>query len=163
LYVAGEGPLQKRDAQGNWSLLAELRGSAVALDTTGDLYVAGASQLQMEDTRASWSVALLPGEVAALAVDMARNVYVALSATGLAGEAVGSLYVADYYFPSQAAADGRVRKRDTQGNWSLLGAGEGTAPGQFHGRPGGLAVDGAGNLYVADTGNNRMQKYTPGP
>jgi tripartite motif-containing protein 71 len=240
LYVAGEGPLQKRDAQGNWSLLAELRGSAVALATTGDLYVAGASQLQMEDTRASWSVALLPGEVAALAVDMASNVYVALSApglggllkrdaqgtltvlaaggqadgqvyvatalavdaadnlyvadslngrvqkrdaqgywtvlpaegadpgqgrytTGLAADAEGSLYVADYYFPSQGAAYGRVRKRDTQGNWSLLGAGEGTAPGQFHGRPGGLAVDGAGNLYVADTGNHRVLKYTPGP
>jgi hypothetical protein len=25
------------------------------------------------------------------------------------------------------------------------------------------AVDPAGNLYVADTGNNRVQKYTPAP
>ena len=28
--------------------------------------------------------------------------------------------------------------------------------------PSGLAVNGAVNLYVADTGNNRVLKYTPG-
>jgi hypothetical protein len=27
----------------------------------------------------------------------------------------------------------------------------------------GVAVDGAGNLYVADGANNRVQKYTPSP
>jgi hypothetical protein len=67
-------------------------------------------------------------------------------------------YVADYTFPDQGAAYGRARKRDVSGNWSLLGAGEGSAPGQLHGRPAGLAVDGAGNLYVADTGNHRVLK-----
>jgi hypothetical protein len=29
--------------------------------------------------------------------------------------------------------------------------------------PFGLAVDGAGNLYVVETGNHRVLKYTPGP
>ncbi len=240
LYVAGEGPLQKRDAQGNWSLLSELGGSTVAVDLEGTLYVAEGSQLWKRDERANASVAPVPGEVAALAVDSARNLYVAVSApglggllkrdtlgnwtvlaaggqaagqvyvptalavdgadhlyvadsvngriqqwdgqgnwsalptegsdpgrgrytTGLAVDAVGNLYVADYYFPNQGAAYGRVRKRDAQGNWSLLGGGEGIAPGQFHGRPAGLAVDAAGNLYVADPSNNRMQVYTPGP
>jgi tripartite motif-containing protein 71 len=35
---------------------------------------------------------------------------------------------------------------------------EGSGDGQF-GEPGGIAVDGAGNVYVADTGNNRVQKF----
>jgi hypothetical protein len=38
----------------------------------------------------------------------------------------------------------------------------GTAIGQVN-SPSDFAVDGAGNLYVADTGNNRVLKYTPGP
>jgi DNA-binding beta-propeller fold protein YncE len=29
--------------------------------------------------------------------------------------------------------------------------------------PAGLVADAGGNLYVADTGNNRVLKYTPGP
>jgi tripartite motif-containing protein 71 len=35
----------------------------------------------------------------------------------------------------------------------------GTGNGQFN-NPNGIAVDSAGNVYVADTGNNRVQKFT---
>lgn len=38
--------------------------------------------------------------------------------------------------------------------WGTTGSG----PGQFSG-PAGVAVDGAGDVYVADTGNNRVQKF----
>lgn len=40
--------------------------------------------------------------------------------------------------------------------------GNGTADGQFSG-PQGIAVDSAGNVYVADTNNNRIQKFTLSP
>lgn len=36
--------------------------------------------------------------------------------------------------------------------------GEGTAPGKFV-KPRGIATDSSGNFYVADTGNNRIQKF----
>jgi DNA-binding beta-propeller fold protein YncE len=39
--------------------------------------------------------------------------------------------------------------------WGTLGA----ADGQFN-SPQGVAVDGSGHVYVADTGNNRIQKFT---
>jgi tripartite motif-containing protein 71 len=40
-------------------------------------------------------------------------------------------------------------------NWGSLGSGD----GQFN-TPIDVAVDGSGNVYVADTGNNRIQKFT---
>jgi hypothetical protein len=43
-------------------------------------------------------------------------------------------------------------------NWSVI-APAGTGLGQVR-VPWYLAVDGAGNLYVADTGNSRVQEYT---
>ena len=55
----------------------------------------------------------------------------------------------------------RTQKRDAQGHWSII-ATRGDAPDQVD-EPTARAVDGAGNLYAADTGNNRVQKYTPAP
>jgi tripartite motif-containing protein 71 len=44
------------------------------------------------------------------------------------------------------------------GQWQVL-AGDHTAPGTFNG-PTGLAIDADGNVYVADSGNHRVQKLS---
>ncbi len=68
------------------------------------------------------------------------------------------------YFPEEFApadiVDGQepleAPKADSEGRFTL---GErGTGPGRFI-KPVGLAVDGEGNLYVADSGNHRIQKF----
>jgi DNA-binding beta-propeller fold protein YncE len=43
------------------------------------------------------------------------------------------------------------------GGWGSFGSGD----GQFYG-PEGIAHDAAGNIFVCDTGNNRVQKFTAG-
>jgi sugar lactone lactonase YvrE len=74
-------------------------------------------------------------------------------------DAVGNLFVADYY-------NNRVRKVDTSG---LITSVAGTANQGFSGDggaavnaslkwPSGVAVDAAGNLFLADSGNNRVRK-----
>jgi uncharacterized repeat protein (TIGR01451 family) len=52
-----------------------------------------------------------------------------------------------------------VRKYSSSGDSLMQIGGAGTAPGQFQ-QPEGIAVDASGNMYVADTGNNRLQKLS---
>jgi len=64
---------------------------------------------------------------------------------------LGSILLLMATLPSPAAA--QVPPYITQ--WG----GGGSGPGQFNG-PGGIAVDVDGNVFVADYGNNRVQKFT---
>ncbi|WP_454828475.1 gluconolaconase [Pseudoxanthomonas wuyuanensis] len=79
---------------------------------------------------------------------------------GLAVAADGTRYVAD------AGDNNRIRTIAADGTVSTLAGGaEGFADGvgsaaAFH-TPSGLALDAAGNLYVADTGNHAIRKVTP--
>jgi len=80
---------------------------------------------------------------------------------GVAIDAVGNLYVAD------GGDNNNIRKIDLLGKSSVLAGGdEGYAEGKGRlasfNTPSGLAVDGKGNLYVADTGNNAIRRVTPG-
>ena len=78
---------------------------------------------------------------------------------GVAVDSGGNLYIAD-------AGNNRIRKVDSTGTITTIA---GTGDGGFDGDegpanqawlsgPGGVAVDGGGNLYIADTGNNRIRK-----
>lgn len=80
---------------------------------------------------------------------------------GLATDARGRLYIAD------GGTSNRIRVLTAEGQ-VLTVAGSGAegwrdgpaAEAAFH-TPSGLALDAAGNLYVADTGNHRIRKITP--
>jgi hypothetical protein len=79
---------------------------------------------------------------------------------GVAVGGDGSVYVTD------AGESNRVRKVTPRGEVSTLAGGrEGFADGAgaaaSFDTPSGLALDRGGNLYVADTGNNRVRKVTP--
>jgi sugar lactone lactonase YvrE len=79
---------------------------------------------------------------------------------GVAVDRAGNVYVAD------AGEHNRIRRIGADGVVSdLAGGAEGRRDGvgaaaAFH-TPSGIALDGAGNLIVADTGNNSIRKVTP--
>ncbi len=90
---------------------------------------------------------------------------------GIAVDTAGSLYIAD-------SANGRIRKVATGGTITTV-AGNGTFPASGSGFvgaagdggpainaqlgfPTGIAVDSAGNLYIADQGSHRVRKVTAG-
>lgn len=69
----------------------------------------------------------------------------------------GSIYVAD-------SRNARIQKFSSTGEPLAIIGGPGTGPGQFnnlHTGPCGVAVSSQGFIYVADTWNNRIQKFTP--
>ncbi len=79
----------------------------------------------------------------------------------MAVDSAGNVYVAD-------AIDSRIQKVTPAGVVTTL-AGTAGAPGSADGTgsaasfnwPSGVAVDGAGNVYVADTDNSTIRKVTP--
>jgi sugar lactone lactonase YvrE len=79
---------------------------------------------------------------------------------GIAFAADGTIYVSD------AGESNRIRKITREGVvTTFAGSSEGFADGKgnaasFH-TPSGIALDANGNLYVADTGNNRIRRVTP--
>jgi sugar lactone lactonase YvrE len=79
---------------------------------------------------------------------------------GVALDKDGNLYVAD------GGGNNSIRKIDLAGTTTTLagseeGYAEGSGKAAAFNTPSGLAVDAAGNLYVADTGNNAIRKISP--
>lgn len=79
---------------------------------------------------------------------------------GITRDATGNFYVVD-------TGNFRVEKFDASGKFLLAFGSKGTGDGQFNPindtgvgtGPGGIAVDKAGNIYVADTWNHRIDKF----
>ena len=81
---------------------------------------------------------------------------------GIAMDVVGNLYIADYYnnrIRKVDAATGAITTVAGNGNQGYSGDG-GPATGAELYYPDGVAVDAAGNLYIADAYNQRIRKVT---
>jgi sugar lactone lactonase YvrE len=84
------------------------------------------------------------------------------SPTGIAVDATGNLFISD-------SGDNTIWKVSTTNQKTLLagssglpGSTDGTGSGARFNNPGGLALDPAGNLVVADTGNHTIRRVTQG-
>jgi sugar lactone lactonase YvrE len=77
---------------------------------------------------------------------------------GVAVDAKDNIYVVD-------RANSRVQKLSPSGvilaRWGMLGSGSGQFSLASNGRLNGIAVGRHGNVFVADTANNRIQKLSP--
>ena len=169
--VAAAGSLSAATAvggQGNGSGTNQLTSpTQVALDSQGDLFV-----LDNADTFGDNSV--IGDRVVEYPISAATGTYATtgtileglanlINPTGIALDSSGDLFVSDgvnnRVLEFSLAANGTY---PTSGITVAGTVGEGTGATQLNG-PSNLAINASGNLFVADSGNNRVQEFVRSP
>jgi sugar lactone lactonase YvrE len=163
--VAGNGK-DGFSGDGGAAASATLSGpDAVAVDAAGNVYVADTGNNRIRKVSANGTITTVAGNGnPGFSGDNGPATSAQLAnPNAIAVDAAGNIYFADGY-------NNRVRKVDAAGIISTYaGAGtsgfagdNGPATSAFlGGNIGGLAVDSAGNLYLADSNNQRIRKVNP--
>jgi len=133
----------------------------IAVDSSGNLYVADALNNTIRKITPAGAVATLAGIASAGNRDGIGTAAQFYGPNGVAVDGAGTVYVAD-------SGTDTIRKIDSSGNVATVAGSPGVyghadgvgSAAQFAG-PSAVAVDGAGNLYVADAGNSTIRKITP--
>ena len=140
---------------------SEVNPNSVAVDGAGNLFIADAINNRIRKVDTSGNITTVAGSgIAAFVGDGGPATSAGLDLPrGVAIDSAGNLFIAD-------ADNNRIRKVDhaTQvittvaGGGGFFSSGDGgpaIGAGMF---PVGVAVDGAGNLFIADVGSNRIRK-----
>ena len=130
----------------------------VAVDGAGNLYIAGASNNRIRKVDSTGTITTVAGTGEfGFGGDGGPATEARLAAPqGVAADGAGNLYITD-------AFTHRIRKVDSSGTiTTVAGTGElgdgGPAVEAQLRSPQNMAADGAGNLYIADSGNHRIRK-----
>ncbi|MEO7803944.1 MAG: NHL repeat-containing protein, partial [Actinomycetota bacterium] len=150
---------------GGPATLAGLRSpNSVAVDPTGLIAISDSDNYRVRGVSLSGIITTLAGNGTATFLGDGGPANAATLSKPIAAalDSLGNLYIADY-------EQHRIRKVDSSGKISTI-AGTGTA--SFSGdagqavnaglnHPSGIVPDGSGNLYIADTDNQRIRKIDP--
>ncbi|WP_030220130.1 NHL domain-containing protein [Streptomyces bikiniensis] len=162
--VAGTGVAGYRGDNGP-ALSAQLNcPREVAVDGAGNLYITDSANHRVRKVTPDGTISTAVGTGAAGfggdggSATAARINY----ALGAAVDGDGVLYVSDHgnHRVRKVTADGKISTIAGTGTAGSRGDGGPAASAQLN-RPYGLAVDGAGNLYIADADNHRVRKVAP--
>jgi serine/threonine protein kinase, bacterial len=179
LYIADQGNsvIRKMDPTGLVSTYAgvgHLQGSAngqdsvatfnkpfgVVADAAGNLYVADAGNNMIRTISPAGMVSTYAGKGPSGSINGYKDTSTFSSPLGVALDAGGNMYVADY-------GNNLIRRISAAGVVSTLagtgaaGADDGNGAQATFNLPEGVAADAAGNVYVADNGNNLIRKISP--
>ena len=156
--LAGTGQAGAANGPGNTASFSTPQG--VAVDAAGNVYVADRMNNMIRKITPDGIVSTVAGTGQIGSANGPGNTATFNSPMGIAVDSAGYIYVADIM-------NNMIRKVTPDGVVSTLAGtgqqGSANGPGNTasFNLPKGVAVDTAGNVYVADGGNNMIRKITP--
>lgn len=155
--IAGT-PVSAGFADGNGTAAKFYNPAAICVDANGNLYVADALNHKIRKVTSNGNVTTLAGSSQGYQDGEGTNAKFN-QPSGICVDAQGNVYVSEFN-------NHKIRKITPSGIVSTLaGSSPGTADGlgvaaQFYG-PAGICIDKQGNIWVADSMNDRIRKVTP--
>ncbi|MHB8389384.1 MAG: NHL domain-containing protein [Acidobacteriaceae bacterium] len=145
---------------------AKLNGpSGIAVDATGNLYIADSGNNLVEKVNNSGQIVVVAGGGSTSPSTTPNSATSAQlnGPVGVAVDAAENIYIVD-------SSNGLIEKVDTSGHIVVVAGGGSTVPSTTVEsatsakllNPAGIAIDGAGNLYIADSGNSVVEKVSNG-
>lgn len=149
-------------ADGTGSAATFRTPGAVAVDSAGNLYVADSGNYTIRKITSAGVVTTLAGLAGTAGVTDGTGTAAAFSTpTGLAIDSSGNLYVPDPINHAIRKVTPAGVVTTPLGYPGIIGSADGTGNAARFNSPHDVAVDGAGNLFVADTGNDTIRMVTP--
>ncbi len=162
--LAGSPAQAAGHADGSGSSALFYYPAGVAVDSAGNVYVADTDNHAIRKITPAGVVSTLAGSATGAHgyLDGSGSSALFDYPTGVAVDSSGNIYVAD-------RSNNVIRKITPAGVVSTLagsatqayGYADGAGAGALFNSPAGVAVDGAGNIYVADYNNSAIRKVTP--
>jgi uncharacterized protein YjiK len=149
-------------ADGTNSIARFSEPGGIALDGAGNVYVADTDNHTIRKVTADGVVTTIAGQAGYSGSDDGTNTVARFYfPEGIAVDSAGIIYVADTYNNTirKVTADGVVTTLAGKAGYS--GSADGTGIAARFSSPIGIAVDGAGNLYVSDIDYAIIRKVTP--
>ena len=136
--------------------------TGIAADAAGNVYVADTNNQTIRKITHSGVVTTLAGTAGTVGqADGTGTAATFNFPSDVALDAAGNLYVSDYLNHTIRKITSGGVVTTLAGTAGTKGHADGTGTGATFNHPRSLAVDGSGNIYVADTGNHTVRKITP--
>lgn len=134
----------------------------LCVDAFGNLYVSDTANDIIRRITPGGNVGTLAGAaLAADSVDGPTNVARFNQPRGIALDAAGNLYVADFGNDTIREISSAGVVTTIAGRPGIVGTQDGIGTNALFNSPSGMTIDGAGNLYVVEVGNNTVRKIAP--